>query len=137
MSATPQAVDLRSPHFQKLYDAFYSYFVGQLQKDSSAVNKFKLHLSTEFFDDLDLYKKVSGVFSEANTNPAEKKAVARAALWDALVTHAFGTYLATTSQVLFSRVDELEAKIHGICEGKQASEGPNQGVQKQNYSLGS
>ena len=136
MSA-PIIADLRTQHFERLYKAFYDYFAEKLRKDASAVAKFKLHLSTEFFDDLDLYKSVNGLFSEANTNPAEKRAVARAALWDALVAHAFGAHLAATSQFLFDRVNKLEERIENVfSKREQAGEGPDQGVQKQDDSVG-
>jgi hypothetical protein len=98
----------RAGYFEKLYKVFYDYFEKQLAKDSTAYSKYRLQLISETFDDLSLYNQISPVFAEASSNPMEKRAVAKAALWDALVAHKFSAFFRGIQDTVELRLQELE-----------------------------
>jgi len=78
---------LQEKHFDKLYSVFFSFYQAEISKADSPYKKVRLQLTTVFFDDLALLKLVQPVFQEYGTNVEEKRAVARAAYYDAITIH--------------------------------------------------
>lgn len=78
---------LQERHFDKLYDVFFRFYQAEISKADAPYKKVRLQLTTVFFDDLALLKLVQPVFQEYGTNVEEKRAVARAAYFDALTIH--------------------------------------------------
>src|SRR5581483_4709378 len=78
---------LQQRHFDELYAAFLVFYQDALRKDPPPHEKVRLMLTTMFFDDLALRKLVDPVFSKYTTNVEEKRAIARAAYFDALTIH--------------------------------------------------
>ena len=112
---TPQdQVINRVRQFEQLHDAFYTYFTNKLQKDDSKYAKYRLQLLTVYWEELDLTRVVYPLFESFSCTLAEKQAVARAALYDALVAHTFGSYLDQSAQALHSRMDDLEKIINHL-----------------------
>lgn len=105
-----QAVIARVAFFEKLYTAFYEYFVEKLSKDDSKYAKYHVQMQARFVDDLDLQKVVLPVYAEFSSNVEEKRAVAQAALYDALVAHTFSRFLGTATAQVNSRMDALEGE---------------------------
>ena len=105
-----QAVIARVAFFEKLYDAFYGYFVTKLSKDDSKYAKYHIQMQARFVDDLDLQKVVLPVYAEFSSNVEEKRAVAQAALYDALVAHTFSRFLGDTAAQVNARMDALEGE---------------------------
>ena len=103
-----QAVIARVAFFEKLYDAFYGYVVAKLSKDDSKYAKYHVQMQARFVDDLDLQKVVLPVYAEFSSNVEEKRAVAQAALYDALVAHTFSRFLGDAAAQVNQRMDVLE-----------------------------
>jgi hypothetical protein len=134
---TPQQMVVqRTDGFKNLYHGFYGFYVKELARDSSPFSKYQLQLSTHFFDMyLELTRIVYPLFEQIISNVDEKRAVARAALYDALVAHSFGTYQDNMAASLSERIANLEdavsklslikAKepVNAISEGKQSVTG--------------
>jgi len=95
-------------YFEKLHKAFYEFFVEQLRKDPSVFTKYKLQLATITFDTHLELEPIKKIFVEGLSNVAEKQAVARAALYDALVAHTFGSFLGNMGKMTGLGLDELE-----------------------------
>ncbi len=105
-----QAVIARVAFFEKLYDAFYLYFVTKLRRDDSKYAKYHVQMQARFVDDLDLQKVVLPVYAEFSSNVEEKRAVAQAALYDALVAHTFSRFLGDAAAQVNARMDALEGE---------------------------
>lgn len=115
----------RAAHFEELYGIFYDHFVAELKKDHSVFNKYRIQLTAWFFDKVEeKLRKVAGV-----SNVDEKRAVARAALYDALLEHQLTDYLSTAVNDVHERLSEVEAstaqrlnlvedKLNAISKGK-------------------
>lgn len=114
-----QAVIARVAFFEKLYDAFYGYFVEKLSKDDSKYAKYSIQMQSRFVDDLDLQKVVLPVYAEFSSNVEEKRAVAQAALYDALVAHTFSKFLGDASQAVHVRMDVLEKATGTVITQQQ------------------
>lgn len=159
-----QLAQNRVKQFEELHDAFYAYFTSKLSKDSSKFNRYRLQLLTVYWDDLELTQVVYPLFQSFSCTLAEKQAVARAALYDALVAHTFSEFLSNTASTTHARMDALE-KASGslltkheveivdlkkqieslknskephdaIPEGKQVVQGPTAGDEKQTDGVG-
>lgn len=113
MTLQEQAVN-RVKQFEQLHEAFYTYFSGKLAKDDSRYAKYRLQLLTVFWEELELTRVVYPLFESFSCTLAEKQAVARAALYDALVAHTFGSYLDQSAHALHSRMDDLEKVINRL-----------------------
>lgn len=130
---TQEIASKRVEYFKRMYDVFYSYFVKKLSQDDGAYTKFDLQRQANVFSDLDLYTVVTPVFQSGASTADEKKAVARAALYDALVAHTFGKFFETTGSevgksldVLSKRVGELERRLNKLAQvNKNTSETPS------------
>lgn len=112
---TPQQAaskqSIRALGIEGMYDAFYGYYAEQLKIDASKFNKFRLHLTTMFFDDLDLIKRLKAHFESVATNTAEKQAVAKAAYWEALLRHALTAMTDYEKQQLFDNDHDMDKRI--------------------------
>ena len=105
---TAEMAKMQVGYFDKLHKAFYDFFVEQLRKDASAFAKYRLQLACVTFETHQELEKIKPLFSEGLSNVHEKQAIARAALYDALVAHTFSGHLASQDAMLHARVDELE-----------------------------
>lgn len=103
-------IDLKSREdaIKKLYTEFYKFFSEELEKVGTEANVVRLHLVADTFDDLNLYNRITPLLQATVTTLAEKKAIARAALWDALVAHHFGSYQDKAYGFIANRVADLE-----------------------------
>jgi hypothetical protein len=113
---TPQEMVVqRKAGFDALYDGFFGFYVAELRRDDSAFGKYKLQLSTVFFDSyLELTRIVYPIFETIVSNVHEKQAVARAALYDALVAHSFGEYQDSMATQLSERLTDLEEAVAAL-----------------------
>lgn len=110
---TPQELATsRKASFESLYDAFFAYFQSHLRADSTKFAKYRLQLLTVYWEDVELTRIVYPIFETMSCTLAEKQAVARAALYDALVAHSFSGHLASTSAALFARLDDEEKRVN-------------------------
>lgn len=105
-----QAVIARVAFFEKLYEAFYGYFVAKLSQDDSKYAKYHVQMQARFVDDLELQKVVLPVYAEFSSNVEEKRAVAQAALYDALVAHTFSRFLGDSAAQVNARMNALEGE---------------------------
>ena len=110
----------RRTHFEKLYNAFLKYFGERLKADGSDFTKYKLQLEAEFFDNLELQKVVFPLFSENASTINEKRACARAALWDALVLHKFSDYMSQAEKAVWDSLKEIHSRIDYLMENQDA-----------------
>lgn len=107
----------REKEFSELYAAFKGFYQEQLKKDATAFAKYKMHLSTQFFETYhEMHKVVDPLFKVMLANPDEKRAVARAALLDALLEHATERYLASKVQDMSTIYYQLESKFDALKE---------------------
>jgi len=114
LETTKQAADRRSQReraIEAMHDAFYEYFAEQLVKNDSKYNRYRLHLATQFFDDMDLQKRMAPHFAAVATNPAEKQACARSAYWEAMLRHALTAMSSFEKEQLFRNDEDLEKRI--------------------------
>lgn len=110
--ATKQTI--REQGIESMYQAFFDYYAEELKKNTSKFNKFRLHLTTMFFDDLELIKRLKPHFDSVPTNVAEKQAVAKAAYWEALLRHALTAMTDREKQMLFDNCNELADKLSAV-----------------------
>lgn len=106
-----EQVVARKEHFNRLFDGFYSYFVDQIRKDDSKFTMYRMQLLAQHFDDLELQKIVFPLFKEGVSTVEEKQAVARAALYKALVVYTFGKFFDTYESQAAKRIEDLEKDI--------------------------
>jgi hypothetical protein len=83
-------IETQRAGFEELYKAFFDFFLESIGKDSSPWNKVKLQMMSQYFDDLPLYKAINPIIARINSNPEDRRAIARAALWDAIFAHHNG-----------------------------------------------
>lgn len=74
-------------HFDEVYAVFFSFYQEALRNDPPPHEKVKLLLTTRFFDDVKLQKVLHPMFARFTTTVDEKRAIARAAYYDALTIH--------------------------------------------------
>lgn len=113
MTPADQAL-YRVKQFEALHEAFYEFFIKSLAADASKFNRYRLQLLTVYWEDIALTKAVYPIFDSMSCTLAEKQAVARAALYDALVAHTFGTHLAASDKMLHDRLERLEKVYQDI-----------------------
>lgn len=80
-------IDSQKPGFDDLYKAMFGFFLDAIAKDKTVWNKVRLQMMTQYFDDLAFYKVINPIVIRINSNPEERRAIARAALWDAMFAH--------------------------------------------------
>lgn len=122
LDTTKQVEDRRTQRergIEAMYDAFYSFYADELKKSNSKYNQFRLHLTTMFFDDLDLQKRVRPYFESVSTNPAEKQACARAAYWAAMLRHALTAMTDYEKQQLFLNDEDMDKRITKLEKAKE------------------
>lgn len=83
-------IDSQKPGFIELYQAFYEFFAECLRKDDSPWTKIKLQMMSQFFDDRELFEVITPIISRIQSNPEDRRAIARAALWDAFMARHMG-----------------------------------------------
>ncbi len=102
-------IDSQRPGFEELYKAFYDFFLESIRKDPSPWNKIRLQMMTQYFDDLSLYKAVNPIVARINSNPEDRRAIARAALWDA-------QFASNNSKIFDNAVGSVPFKTLGPAE---------------------
>jgi len=98
-------------HFDELYAAFHTFYQEALKTADAPNAKVRLQLTTVFFDDLALLKAVGPVFARFATTVEDKRAVARAAYYDALLTHKLSTFNSAIVTQLFQNDEDAEKRI--------------------------
>jgi hypothetical protein len=83
-------IETQKAGFTDLYNAFYNFFLESIRQDSSICNKIRLQTLTQYFDELPLYKVINPIITRINSNVEDRRAISRAALWDALFAHHNG-----------------------------------------------
>lgn len=123
MSTQAQLVDQRISGIVELYNAFYGFYVAELKRDASPFSKYKMELSTVFFETyLEQTKVTYPIFSKIGINNDEKRSVARAALHDALVAHTLGTLNSNMLAQLFKN-DEVLATNFNVLKKESNDSG--------------
>jgi hypothetical protein len=83
-------IETQKAGFTDLYNAFYNFFLESIRQDPSICNKIRLQVLTQYFDELPLYKVINPIITRINSNVEDRRAISRAALWDALFAHHNG-----------------------------------------------
>lgn len=75
-------------HFDEIYEVFYAFYQEKLATDLPPYERVRLMLTTRFFDDLELQRRLAKTsFSAFPSTPADKQAVAQTAYFDAITIH--------------------------------------------------
>lgn len=113
---------LQQKHFDEMYAAFYAFYQAELRDMSAPHEKVRLMLTTHFFDDIELKKLVDPIFAKYSTNVEEKRAVARAAYFDALLVHKLSRFNDGITTQLFKNDEDLEKTVNGVRSRVEALE---------------
>lgn len=75
-------------HFDEIYAVFHEFYQEKLVNNLAPHEQVRLMLTTRFFDDLELQKRLAKTtFSTFPSTPADKQAVALTAYFDVITIH--------------------------------------------------
>lgn len=75
-------------HFDEIYAVFHDFYQEKMRDDAAPHERVRLMLTTRFFDDLELQKRLAKTsFGSYPSTPADKQAVALTAYYDVLTIH--------------------------------------------------
>lgn len=117
MSTLAEQTKQKNLALEDAYKAFYDFYVLELKRDDSRYSKYRLQLSTVYFETyLEQTKTTYPALQATTCNLDEKKAIARAALYDALVTHTFSEFLGSAAAQVNARMDLLEKDVIDLTD---------------------
>lgn len=75
-------------HFDEIYAVFHQFYEEKLASNLPPHERVRLMLTTRFFDDLELQKRLAKTsFGSYPSTPADKQAIALTAYYDAVTVH--------------------------------------------------